>query len=89
LIAGMSRATYYPFTFAPMKQYTSVLEVRKTGVRALVNGTVVADWRTDYSDVISPNTWKLNDTRLLGFGSSFTDVTLQSAKVIEIGAENE
>lgn len=80
-----SQPTYNRVTFIANKTYLSVVEVRRTGVRVVVNGVLAAEWKTNFTDFTPPNAWKLGDPKLLGFGSAFTEVTLQSAKLIDLG----
>lgn len=86
---ALPQPTYSKIAFVPNKPYLSVVEVRKTGVRVIVNGTVAAEWKTNYSDFTAPPAWKLGDPKMLGFGSSFTEVTLQSARLVDLGGDSE
>jgi hypothetical protein len=83
------RPVYNHFPFAANKAYLSVVEVRKAGVRVIINGTLVAEWKTNFADFTAPPNWKLGDPKMLGFGSAFTEVTIQSARLIDLSTEGE
>jgi hypothetical protein len=48
--------------------FTSVLEVRKDRVRGYLNGKLVREYKTDYSDLAMNGDWKLHSEQLLGLG---------------------
>jgi hypothetical protein len=54
--------------FVPNRTYTSVVQVRKGGLRILVNGTVVAALKTDYSNLVSNSWYRQRDPTLLAVG---------------------
>jgi len=78
-----------PIFLQPARTTTSILEVRRTGIRATVNGVLVNDWKTDVSEIVGRDNafWKVKDPRLLGFGSWYSEVTLEVARVIDISAD--
>ena len=78
-----------PIFLQPARMTTSILEVRRTGIRATVNGVLVNDWKTDVSEIVGRDNafWKVKDPRLLGFGSWYSEVTLEVARVIDISAD--
>ena len=57
------------------KSYTVVIQVRKNGLWAYLDGKLKARWETDYSDVGGDTNWNLpgNDTLGLGTYESPTD----------------
>ena len=65
-------------------RYRSLVQVRNAGVRTYLNGTLVLDWRTDYTS-INPNPpfWHLRDNSFIGFGV-LDKVIIHSAKLTEI-----
>ncbi|HWE03598.1 MAG TPA: hypothetical protein VG326_14430 [Tepidisphaeraceae bacterium] len=78
-----------PIFLQPTRATTSILEVRRNGIRATVNGVVVNDWKTDVAEIVGRDNafWKVKDPRWLGFGSWYSDVTLETARVIDISAD--
>ncbi|HZK80974.1 MAG TPA: hypothetical protein VFC46_07905 [Humisphaera sp.] len=78
-----------PLVLGAGKSYTSILQVRRHGIRAIINGVVIADWRTEMSDVAGRENgvWKLRDPRLLGFGSAGSDLLLEVARVVDLSAD--
>ncbi|NIP26373.1 MAG: hypothetical protein GWN67_07320 [Phycisphaerae bacterium] len=74
------------YVLEPWKQYTAEIQVRKSGVRCLINGQVVQEkYKTDYSDLSRNVKWTMPRKRLLGIGSysGFMNIVLE-AKVREI-----
>jgi hypothetical protein len=64
--------------------YTSILQVRKNGVTALLNGKEVSRWSTDYTDASSPYMWTLRNNRFLGVGSYGSPTTFRSMELLEV-----
>lgn len=71
----------------PGHKYTAVVEVRANRIRALLDGNVLADWRTNFKDMSMLAAWKLPDERSLGLGSHNCVTTFLSAEVVEIGGQ--
>jgi hypothetical protein len=70
-------------------KYILVLQVRKDGVKAILDGKTIDQYTTDYKDLSRYNAWKLPDERSLGLGSSNGAVLIYSAEVVEIGGEGK
>ncbi len=73
---------------APIKngvRYTSIVQVRNTGVKTFLNGQLVSDWKTDYTN-INPNVpfWALRDKSILGLGIGGTGTVFHSDDIVEI-----
>ena len=66
------------------RQYTVVVEVRKNGLRGYLDGKLVAQWATDYSDMSAWPVWKFKDDALPGFGCSLSTVAFQEVKLREV-----
>ncbi|MDB5333983.1 MAG: hypothetical protein JWP03_5134, partial [Phycisphaerales bacterium] len=66
-------------------RYTSVVQVRRNGVKAFMNGQLIVDWKTDYKDV-NPDVpyWALRDRSNLGIGVGGTDTVIHSADIVEV-----
>jgi hypothetical protein len=69
------------------RQYTVVVEVRKNGLRGYLDGKLVAQWATDYSDMSAWPVWKFKDDTLPGFGCSLSTVVFQEVKLREISGK--
>jgi formylglycine-generating enzyme required for sulfatase activity len=68
--------------------HTSLVEVRNSGVRVTLDGSVLADLRTDFSSVgISPN-WKLREPGRLGVGSFGSITAIETLELTEISGAN-
>lgn len=66
------------------RQYTVVVEVRKNGLRGYLDGKLVTEWATDYSDMGAWPVWKFKDDTLPGFGCSLSTVVFHEAKLREV-----
>jgi concanavalin A-like lectin/glucanase superfamily protein len=83
--AGVDKnPTTLPFKMEYGRRYTTVLQVRKDGIAALVDGKEVARWKTDYSDLKLPPQWKLRDGSLLGIASYESPAVFHSLELLEI-----
>jgi tRNA A-37 threonylcarbamoyl transferase component Bud32 len=51
------------------RAHVTVVQVRRDGVRAYLDGRLITQWKTDFSDVSIPAEWKLRDANLLGVGT--------------------
>jgi hypothetical protein len=51
---------------AQNKKITTVVQVRKDGVKLFVDGKLLTHWKTDYSDMGYPAQWKIKDETHLG-----------------------
>lgn len=65
------------------KKYTSLVQVREGGVKAYMNGQLITEWKTDYSDLDLYADWKLREASLLGLGSWNNAVVFHSAELLE------
>ena len=65
-------------------RYTSLIEVRKDGVTAYVDGRQVSQLHTDYHDLKKDSWSALNDDSLIGIGCWFTDAIFHSIEVREV-----
>ena len=66
-------------------RYTSIVQVRKGGVKTLLDGKVIADWKTDYTN-INPDVpfWALRDKSILGLGIGGAGTVFHRAELYEI-----
>ena len=70
-------------------KYILVLQVRNSGVKALVDGKLINEYKTDFKDLSRASTWKLPTSRTLGLGSSNGALVVYSADVMEIGGQGK
>jgi hypothetical protein len=64
--------------------YASVLQVRKSGVRAFLDGRLMNEWKTDFSDASRQTLWKLPNERALGLISDRVVTVFHSVDVVEV-----
>ncbi|MCX6910594.1 MAG: hypothetical protein NTY01_21490, partial [Verrucomicrobia bacterium] len=85
-IAGGPTAHRFPH-LEMGSRYTVVVEVRKNGLRGYLDGKLVAEWATDYSDMTAWPVWRFKDDTLPGFGCSVSTVVFQEVKLREVGGK--
>ncbi len=73
-----------PHCLANNRVYASVLQVRKTGVRAFLDGRLVNEWKTNFNDAGRQKLWKLPNERALGLVSDRATTAFHSVDVLEI-----
>ncbi len=56
--------------------HTSVVCIRKDGIRAFVDGKLIAKWKTDFSDM-GIDIWKLKHAKVLGVGVHDSNVVYE------------
>jgi len=66
------------------KTYTSLVQVRKDGVKAFVNGKLMSQHKTNYKDMGLTASWIVPDTRALGVGSQGSPTVFRSIQVLEV-----
>ncbi|MBI5396191.1 MAG: hypothetical protein HZA91_12920 [Verrucomicrobia bacterium] len=83
--SNKNSTTYRPSTALKNgRVYSSVLQVRKNGVKAYLDGRLVSHWKTDYTDGGVSGSWQLPDYRLLGVGAYQAVVTFHKIELLEI-----
>ena len=68
------------------QEYTSVVKVRKNGVEAYLNGKLITEWKTDYSDMTLVG-WTLKRNDVLGLGTWLGATTFRTIEVTEVTGE--
>lgn len=63
------------------RTYTCVVQVRKRVVRAFLDGKIVKEYRTDYSEFSMRNDWKLKSDRVLGLGAHNSKVVFEKIEL--------
>jgi putative intracellular protease/amidase len=71
------------------QRYTMIVEVRREGVKTLLNGEVVAMHRTDGSDLSLPDLWSLPYAETLGIGAWDSETTFHAIEVKPISPRPE
>lgn len=66
------------------RKYTVLVQVREGSLNAFLDGKLIAQYKTNYSDVSINDLWKLRDNRLLGLGSFNGIVFYESLELKEI-----
>jgi hypothetical protein len=68
------------------RRYTSVLQVRKTEIKAFLDGQLIASWKRkpDYSDGSLPPAWNISTQRQLGLGNHRNTTVFHTIDVLEI-----
>ncbi|MEQ2006794.1 MAG: family 16 glycoside hydrolase [Limisphaerales bacterium] len=78
-----------PLVIETGKRYTSKVEVRRTGLRGLVNGEEYVKWSGDFSRFSMEDVTKLGDDRHLGVGSWKRAVVFHRAEVLEVTGKGQ
>jgi serine/threonine protein kinase/WD40 repeat protein len=73
----------------PGNRYTSNIEVRRDGVKAYLDGKLVSQWKTDFSDMSLPGYVRPRKERTLGLAFWGKSLTIESAELIELGRHLE
>jgi formylglycine-generating enzyme required for sulfatase activity/tRNA A-37 threonylcarbamoyl transferase component Bud32 len=66
------------------RRYSSLVQVRKAGVKAFLDGALVTELKTDYTNVGMMPHWLMNDKRVLGLGSWKSPTTFHQVEIVEI-----
>ena len=76
--------TVVPVAISNGRAYTLTVEVRKTQVRAILDGKTLVEWKTDLKDLTRYSVWKLGDTALCGLGANGAKVTFHAVQMTEV-----
>lgn len=66
------------------RRYTTLVSVRKDGVKAYLDGQLVSEWKTDYRDMSVEAPWKLRDAQFPGVGSCQSPTAFYSIELVEV-----
>ncbi len=66
------------------KMHTSLVEVRKGGVKAYLDGKLMAEYKTNYDDLSLVSTWQLRDSNSLGIGSYASPTIFHKIELCEV-----
>jgi serine/threonine protein kinase len=64
--------------------YTVVVQVRKEGLWAYVDGKLKSSWKTDYRDLSSDDDWGLPDPRWIGLGTYESPAEFRRIDLLEV-----
>jgi hypothetical protein len=72
-------------------RYTSVLQVRKSEIKAFLDGKLITSWerKADYSDASLSSAWNVSNQRLLGIGIHRNTTTFHAIDVLEISGKGQ
>jgi hypothetical protein len=76
--------TVVPVAVSNGRPYTLTVEVRKTHVRAILDGKTLVEWKTDLKDLTRYSVWKLGDTALCGLGANRAKVIFHAVQMVEV-----
>jgi len=65
------------------RRYTSLVQVRKDGMKAFINGKLISEYKTDWSDVEIYSKWKLRDPMVIGV-ATHSPAIFHRIEVVEI-----
>lgn len=78
-----------PHCLGNNRVYASVLQVRKSGVRAFLDGRLMNEWKTDFNDASRQKLWRLPNECALGLVSDRVATTFHSVDVMEIAGKGK
>jgi tRNA A-37 threonylcarbamoyl transferase component Bud32 len=67
--------------------YTVVVQVRKDGLWAYVDGKLKSSWKTDYRDLNSDANWGLPEPRFIGLGTYESPSEFRRIEVLEVSGK--
>jgi hypothetical protein len=70
------------------RRYSSVVKVRRDGIKAYLDGELVAQYKTDGSDLAVKKEWSIGD-RSLGLGTSGSRIKFQLIEIHEISGRGK
>lgn len=71
------------------QSYTVLVEVRKDGLKAYLNGSLLTQHKTDYSDLTLPQYWALRGKNMLGVGSHESPTMFHKVEVKELNVKGK
>jgi hypothetical protein len=76
--------TTVPVVIANGRKYLLTVQVRKDRIRALLDGQLLTEWKTDFKDMARYALWKVNDDSLCGIGANGAAITFHTIELTEI-----
>ena len=77
-----------PECFTDTNLHTSVVCVRKDGVKCYVDGKLIVKWNTNYTDM-GTDIWKLKNVNVLGLGAHNSHVRFEKIVIKEISGKGK
>jgi predicted Ser/Thr protein kinase len=71
----------------PGRPHTAVVQVRRDGLRAFIDGRLIREWKTDYSDLTMNPGWALRDPQALGVGVWQSATTFHRLEILEVSGK--
>ena len=71
------------------RQYSSVVQVRRDGVRAYLDGLLLIERKTDFKEVMANENWALPDSTLIGVGSWDQSTIFHRIEVLELSGKGQ
>lgn len=68
--------------------FSVVVQVRRDGVWAYVNGKLKSSWATDYRDFGSDENWGLPDPRHIGLGTYESETEFRQVELLDVSGRN-
>ncbi len=69
--------------------FSAVVRVRKSGVRAYLNGRLMSNLPNNYPKLITPANWQLGDRSCLGVGSDLSETVFHSIQLLPVTGEGK
>ncbi|MCX6898212.1 MAG: hypothetical protein NT105_05880 [Verrucomicrobia bacterium] len=70
--------------FASGRSFTSLVKVRKSGLKAFMDGKQITEWKTDFNDASISPYWELPNRQLLGIGNYRASFVFEKIEIVEI-----
>jgi hypothetical protein len=86
---GNASLTTITATMNDAGPHTSLLEVRKDRIRCYYDGTLIRDYKTDFSDLSMHSDWKLRSEQVMGLGLWDSATEFQKVEVTEISGKGK
>jgi len=66
------------------RSYTMLIAVRNNGLKAFLNDELIAEWKTDYSDMSIKGDWRLRNPKRLGVATGSGETLFHRIEVREV-----
>jgi len=70
------------------RRYAALVQVRKDGLKAYLDGKLVGEYKTNYKDLSMDPSWRLTDPRVLGLGTCNASA-FYAVRVLEVGGRGK
>ncbi len=76
--------TAVPVVIVNNQRYRLTIEIRKDVIRALLDGKLLTEYKTDFKDLTRYTPWKINNSALCGIGANNVPVIFHGVALTEI-----